>query len=605
MGTGMLLESVHIKGFRNFVDTVVHLDGSTLIVGGNDTGKTNLLYAIRILLDPTLSSKELELTESDFHVGDACEKIEITARLAEVTEPCLISAFAGSLSDDRVVYIAYSVTKDGDYKFATGCPNTEAGDVDSGEEEFPNFDDLDECASRYYLRQLSMEYVGSSRDLSGFLKRQQRTLLELARSNRTDVEEAEDENSIQDIQSSLENLNTDISGLHYIADSLKAVNNEMGSLSANNSGYEARLVAGNTDANKLVDNLRLAYLYKNAPLTFGGDGRSNQLYFATWMAERKISPVSAQEKVVLFAVEEPEAHLHPHQQRRLAQYISSGFNEQMLMTTHSPQIISNFYDGRILRLSTLLGQSGTMARGCEATVDTASHFGYRLNPITAELFFCSGVFLVEGVSEKIFYTALSGSLGIDLDRQNLSIISVEGVGFKKYVQVCIALGIPFVLRTDNDIFAIPKTSSYRYAGVQRAVDLLEILPTSPERDDAVKQSEKDAPSLKWNGANPGQANIDAGKRIIEKFKHCGIYLADKDLETDLANSAIANQLQSHYGISDIAKLIAKMQQRKAENMHGFISDANGLDLLANSALAEPLYALVAQVGGAQYVEDAN
>lgn len=602
----MLLESVQIKGFRNFVDTVVHLDKSTLIVGGNDTGKTNLLYAIRILLDPTLSPKELELTESDFHVGDACEKIEIIARLVEVTEPCLISAFTGSLSDNGVVYIAYSVTRDGDYKFATGCPDAEANGDNSGDKGFPNFEDLDECASRYYLRWLSMEYVGSSRDLSGFLKRQQRTLLELARSNRTDAEEVEDANSIQGIQTSLENLNTDISDLHYIADSLKAVNNEMGSLSANNSGYEARLVAGNTDANKLVDNLRLAYLYKDAPLTFGGDGRSNQLYFATWMAERKISPASAQEKVVLFAVEEPEVHLHPHQQRCLAQYISSGLKEQMLMTTHSPQIISNFYDGRILRLSALPGQSGTIARGCEATVDTAlEHFGYRLNPITAELFFCSGVFLVEGVSEKIFYTALSGDLNIDLDRQNLSIISVEGVGFKKYVQVCIALGIPFALRTDNDIFAVPKTSRYRYAGVQRAVDLLDILPMSPERNDAVTQSRIDAHLLEWDGVNPEQANIDAGKRIIGKLKLCGIYLADKDLETDLANSAIANQLQSHYEILDITKLIAKMQQRKAENMHGFISDANSLDQLANSALAEPLYALVAQASGVQDVEDAN
>lgn len=595
----MQLKSVRIRGFRNFVDTVVHLDKSTLIVGGNDTGKTNLLYAIRILLDPTLSSKELELTESDFHVGSACKEIEIMARLVEVTEPCLISTFGGSLSDDGVVYIAYSVTKDGDYKFATGCPATGSNGAQQDDEEFPVFEDLNECTSRYYLRHLSMEYVGSSRDLSGFLKRQQRTLLELARNNRTDAEEAEDESSIQDIQESLENLNEKISDLHYIADSLNAVNNEMGRLSADSADYEARLVAGNTDANKLVDNLRLTYLYEDAPLVFGGDGRSNQLYFATWMAERKISPISAQEKVVLFAVEEPEAHLHPHQQRRLAQYISSGLDEQMLMTTHSPQIISNFYDGRILRLSTLPGQSGTMARGCEATVDIAlEHFGYRLNSITAELFFCRGVFLVEGVSEKIFYTALSGSLDIDLDRKNLSIISVEGVGFKRYVQVCIALGIPFVLRTDNDIFAVPNTDRYRYAGVQRAVDLLDVLPMSPELNDAVAQSKKDAPMLEWDGADPEQVNIDAGKRIMGKLKPCGIYIADKDLETDLANSAIANQLQCHYGISDITKLIAKMQQRKAENMHGFISEANSLDQLANNALAEPLYDLAARVTGA-------
>lgn len=602
----MLLESVRIKGFRNFVDTVVHLDKSTLIVGGNDTGKTNLLYAIRILLDPTLSSQELELTESDFHVGNSCGNIEIIAKLVKVTEPCLISAFGKSLSDDGIVYIAYSANRDGNYRFATGCPVTESTDDNSSDNDFVNFEDLDECSSRYYLRQLSMEYVGSSRDLSGFLKRQQRTLLELARDSRTEEDEVEDANSIQGIQTSLENLNEDISNLHYIADSLKAVNKEMGGLSANNAGYEARLVAGNTDANKLVDNLRLAYLYKDDPLTFGGDGRSNQLYFATWMAERKISPTSAQEKVVLFAVEEPEAHLHPHQQRRLAQYISSGLDEQMLMTTHSPQIISNFYDGRILRLSALPGQSGTVARGCEATVDDAlKHFGYRLNPITAELFFCNGVFLVEGVSEKIFYTALSGSLSIDLDRQNLSIIPVAGVGFKKYVQVCTALGIPFVLRTDNDIFSIPKKSRHRYAGIRRAMDLLNVLPVCSERDDAIKQTGADECLLEWDGINPGQANIDAGNRIKGKLKPFGIYLADKDLETDLANSAILNQLQSYYGISDIAQLIAKMQQRKAENMHGFISKAKGLDQLAKSTLAEPLYALAALTNGGQDVEDAN
>ena len=158
---------------------------------------------------------------------------------------------------------------------------------------------------------------------------------------------------------------------------------------------------------------------------------------------------------------------------------------------------------------------------------------------------------MEGVSEKIFYTALSGSLGINLDQQNLSIISVEGVGFKKYVQVCIALEIPFVLRTDNDILAIPKTNRYRYAGIQRAVDLLDISPMSPQCDDAITQSEMDAQLLEWDGANPEPANIDAGKRIIGKLEPCGIYLSEKDLETDLANSTIANQLLDHYDVSNV------------------------------------------------------
>ena len=56
-------------------------------------------------------------------------------------------------------------------------------------------------------------------------------------------------------------------------------------------------------------------------------------------------------------------------------------------------------------------------------------FGYRLNALSAEVFFADGVFLVEGTSEVLFYNALAKALNIDLDRLNISILSVEGIGF--------------------------------------------------------------------------------------------------------------------------------------------------------------------------------
>ena len=56
-----------------------------------------------------------------------------------------------------------------------------------------------------------------------------------------------------------------------------------------------------------------------------------------------------------------------------------------------------------------------------------------LNALSAETFFSDGVFLVEGTSEVLFYTALARELKLDLDRHNISILSVEGVGFKPYV----------------------------------------------------------------------------------------------------------------------------------------------------------------------------
>lgn len=52
----MRLEKVRIKGFRNFDDTEVIFQKKTLIIGANDVGKSNLLYALRILFDKTIAS---------------------------------------------------------------------------------------------------------------------------------------------------------------------------------------------------------------------------------------------------------------------------------------------------------------------------------------------------------------------------------------------------------------------------------------------------------------------------------------------------------------------------------------------------------------------
>lgn len=47
----MYITNVLMKGFRNFKDTKVNFNEKTLIIGANDIGKSNLIYALRILLD--------------------------------------------------------------------------------------------------------------------------------------------------------------------------------------------------------------------------------------------------------------------------------------------------------------------------------------------------------------------------------------------------------------------------------------------------------------------------------------------------------------------------------------------------------------------------
>ena len=50
----MKISSLHIKGFRNFDDEEITFQDKTLIIGANDVGKTNLIYALRLLFDKSI-----------------------------------------------------------------------------------------------------------------------------------------------------------------------------------------------------------------------------------------------------------------------------------------------------------------------------------------------------------------------------------------------------------------------------------------------------------------------------------------------------------------------------------------------------------------------
>ncbi len=59
-----------VRNFRNFESLDVAIQpGVTCIVGENNTGKTNLLRAIRLPIDASLSSQHRKLLASDFWSG--------------------------------------------------------------------------------------------------------------------------------------------------------------------------------------------------------------------------------------------------------------------------------------------------------------------------------------------------------------------------------------------------------------------------------------------------------------------------------------------------------------------------------------------------------
>ena len=65
----MELSRISISNFRNFSAIDVSLAGSVVVVGENRVGKSNLLYALRLLLDPTFADSARQLSFSDFWDG--------------------------------------------------------------------------------------------------------------------------------------------------------------------------------------------------------------------------------------------------------------------------------------------------------------------------------------------------------------------------------------------------------------------------------------------------------------------------------------------------------------------------------------------------------
>lgn len=496
----------------------------------------------------------------------------------DVVEDCIRSSFKGHIKNNTFM-LRYSKKPMSEYVIQCGYSE----------------ETLEEYTSRQYLRRLNLEYVDSNRNLVQYIKRSRQNLLFMAQEELEDNLREQDETVKQELQKKLDDINSQIDRLNYVKESLNCVNEELKGMTSNDEQMAVAFSSADTQVEELLANLEITYSAIRGKMHIGGDGRNNQVYLASWVAKQKIE--RSKERVTFFAVEEPEAHLHPHQQRQLSKYLASNFSEQIFITTHSAQIASEFLPDRMVCLYKTNNAVHAAQGGCCSKLKIVfDDFGYRLNAVSAELFFSNGVFLVEGPSEKIFYFAMDKILGLELDKKNINVIDVNGVGFKPYIKVCEALNIPFVMRTDNDIFKVPWTNKFHYAGVSRVMGIYkEILSRKNEK--LLEYWEENESKSKWecDAAEHNEADI-IRDYISQAMMKYGIYLSDVDLETDIANSFLYDSLSEFYGITDKTMLIKEMQKRKAENMLSYmeacIEKKMSFSELKGDKLLLPIYQLI-------------
>lgn len=578
----MKIQTIHIVGFRNFKDCKINFADRTLLIGANDVGKSNLLYGMRLLLDKNLSESEITPTEKDFYAFEATKDFSITIHFTGIKAPadeCVISCFKGDIKGDEL-FLQYKATR------------TNSGAIEYDIYSGHDLANLQKRETRFYLRNLNMEYISSYRDLKKYIKREQKYILEEVKSNRSAKEEADDLINKQRLERSLSIITKRVSNFSFIKSATNKFNTELKKLSAENQNREVMFDAGTADADEFINDLELVSKKNDKNLALGGDGRNNQVFISMWAGRR----IASDTCVTFYAIEEPEAHLHPHQQRRLAHYLATSEGGQIFLTTHSPQIVSEFDPASIVRLFSRQLQTIAARDGVSPSVGTPIvQFAHRMNIISAEAFFSDAVILVEGVSEVIFYKAFAKDLGLDLDFYNVSVLSVEGVGYQVYIDLLSALEIPYCFRTDNDCSKVPRKDYYRNAGLNRIVDIFvakkiltgqALIDFQKEFDGVYNQKEE----------TQNKAAKDFIVKCTPQFKDQGLFLADTDLETDLAQSPLSAEILAHTGETDIASAIKVMKESKGKWMFGFAGAKSSVfKKLAGTSLEWPITFCLKQI----------
>lgn len=564
----MLIKWIKLRGYRNFENAQITFADKALIIGSNDVGKTNLLSAIRLLLDRSLPEVSLEPLESDFHAyadGTRAAQIEITILLSEIVEDAVISKLKGYLSDAGDCYIKYNATLV-DLKWHLSIGHTEG--------------QLSDIEHRLYLKYIHLRYMQSTRDLTAFVRADKKQLLKLARANRAPEEIESDTKQEEDIKKNLQTVNRSINDLTYVSNSTKVLNAELKKLAHHNEDYLVNLESTAVDFNTFIEQLSLGARMGEKTVTIGGDGRNNQLLMALWKVKND-TEYDANSEAVIYCIEEPEAHLHPHQQRKISKYLITELRGQVLVTTHSPQITAEFSPNKIVRLIEKNGNSHAASNGCSDCIDRAwQDMSYRMSILPAEAFFSDCVLLVEGPSEIQFYRSLAEKLAFDLDYLNISILSVDGIAFSIYAQILKAMEIPFAMRTDIDVSKVPKSrpTKWRFVGLNRAGN---IVGKNAIADYDHEPTEKEI-SNEWAKAS-------------QELNSSGVFVSKCDLEFDIGN-ALPDQIKAFASTSDLNAAVKYMQEKKALRMGEFVSEySKDFSNLKNNDLAKPLNFCVEKV----------